>query len=120
MPDEINPSLAGPHSPPQVQAVTWLPARDVLGGEASDFTPWLSENLDVLAEAIGLVELSLIETESAVSEKRLDILATGIDDDGQELPVIIENQYGISNHRHLGQLVTSSHTLVLEQSMSLR
>ena len=91
---------------PMIQAVTWLPARDVLGGEASHFTPWLAENLDILAEAIGLSELSLIETEVGVIEKRLDILASGVDEDGNERPVIIENQYGISNHRHLGQLVT--------------
>lgn len=95
-----------PSGQPRIRAVHWLAARDVLGGEASHFTPWLSENLDILAEAIGLAELNLIETESAVGEKRLDILATGVDEDGHERPVVIENQYGISNHRHLGQLVT--------------
>jgi hypothetical protein len=97
---------AGSNPLPTIQAVAWLPARDVLGGEASHFTPWLAENLDILAEAIGLSELNLIETEVGVIEKRLDILATGVDEDGNERPVVIENQYGISNHRHLGQVVT--------------
>lgn len=88
-----------------VSAVQWMAARDVLGGEASHFTPWLAANLDILADALGLAELTLVETESSAAGNRLDILATGIDDDGDGRPVAIENQYGISDHRHLGQLV---------------
>ena len=75
-------------------------------GEASHFTPWLADNLDILADALGLAELTLVETESDVAGNRLDILATGTDEDGDERPVAIENQYGISDHKHLGQLVT--------------
>jgi hypothetical protein len=29
-----------------VSAVQWMAARDVLGGEASHFTPWLAANLE--------------------------------------------------------------------------
>lgn len=36
---------------PLIQAVQWLPARDVLPREADDFTPWLADNLDILAAA---------------------------------------------------------------------
>jgi hypothetical protein len=39
---------------PLIQAMQWLPARDVLPREADDFTPWLADNLDILAAAIGL------------------------------------------------------------------
>ena len=92
--------------PITISAVRWMAARDVLGGEASHFTPWLCDNLDILAEAIGLAELTLVERESDVAGNRLDILATGTDEDGDERPVAIENQYGISDHKHLGQLVT--------------
>jgi hypothetical protein len=91
---------------PEIRALKWLPARDVLGGEASDFTPWLADNLDILAEAIGLTEIVNAETESPVQEKRADIVATAIDQDGHEYPIVIENQYGITNHGHLGQLIT--------------
>jgi hypothetical protein len=89
-----------------VSAVQWMAARDVLGGEASHFTPWLADNLDILADALGLAELTLVEIESDVAGNRLDILAAGVDDDGDARPVAIENQYGITDHRHLGQLVT--------------
>jgi hypothetical protein len=89
-----------------ISAVQWMAARDVLGGEASHFTPWLADNLDILADALGLAELTLVEMESDVAGNRLDILATGTDDDGDDRPVAIENQYGISDHKHMGQLVT--------------
>lgn len=91
---------------PNISSMQWLRARDVLPGEATHFTPWLSENLDLLADAAGLSELTLEDTEVAVDEKRLDILASGIDDDGDAIPVIIENQYGVTDHRHLGQVIT--------------
>lgn len=91
---------------PTITSMTWLNARDVLPGEASHFTPWLAENIDLLAEAVGLAELTVVDTEVAVQEKRLDILASGIDGDGNEIPVVIENQYGITDHRHLGQIIT--------------
>jgi hypothetical protein len=99
-------SSSDPDALPRIRPVRWVPAREVLGSEAGSFTPWLADNLDALADAIGLTELNLVETESSVLEKRLDILATGIDDDGRERPVAVENQYGISNHDHLGKLVT--------------
>jgi hypothetical protein len=83
-----------------------LPARDVLAREADDFTPWLATNLDILAAALGLETLEAVATESAVGDYRLDILARGVETDGSEIPVCIENQYGGTDHRHLGQLVT--------------
>lgn len=91
---------------PAITSMTWLTAREVLPGEATDFTPWLAENIDLLASAVGLAELTVVDIEVAVHEKRLDILATGVDGDGNEIPVIIENQYGITDHRHLGQIIT--------------
>jgi hypothetical protein len=74
-----------------ISAVQWMAARDVLGGEASRFTPWLADNLDILADALGLAELTLVETESDVGGNRLDILASGVDDDADIRPVAIEN-----------------------------
>lgn len=90
----------------KITPLQWIPAKEVLGGEASDFTPWLADNLDVLGASLGLSDIRLEMTEAPVQGKSLDILATGVDQDDNEFPVVIENQYGETNHRHLGQLVT--------------
>jgi hypothetical protein len=70
--------------------------------EAGDFTPWLAEanNLNALAEALGLSELVRVASEHWVGDFKLDILCT----DGDE-QVIIENQLEETNHKHLGQLL---------------
>lgn len=90
---------------PHIFPLRWSSARDVLPHEAHDFTPWLAENLDLLAEALGLDDLARAETEWDVETFSLDLLAIGSDPDG-EVRVAIENQYGATDHRHLGQLLT--------------
>jgi len=60
--------------------------RDIWKSEAGEFTPWLAENIDVLADAIGMV-LTVTGTEVFVGEFRLDIKA----EDGEGRPVVIEN-----------------------------
>lgn len=90
---------------PRITRLTWATAREVLPHEAHDFTPWLAENLDLLAEALGLDDLALVKREWDVETFSLDLLAVGSDLDG-EIQVVIENQYGATDHRHLGQLLT--------------
>jgi hypothetical protein len=81
-----------------------LPLREVWKREDTVFTPWLAqpENLQLLADAIGLPELELIQTERQVSEFSLDIIAR-VPSTGEV--VAIENQIEISDHRHLGQSI---------------
>lgn len=74
--------------------------RDVWTSESGDFTPWLADNLDVLAEELGL-SLTLTAMEVPVGDFRLDIQAQT--PDGQT--VIIENQLERTDHGHLGQLL---------------
>lgn len=71
--------------------------------ESGEFTPWLAqdENLQLLAEALGLPELELVATEHPVGDFIVDILCS--DDDGE---LIIENQLEKTNHTHLGQIIT--------------
>lgn len=76
-------------------------ARDVWISEAGDFTPWLAENLDVLADELGMT-LTLVSVEVPVGDFRLDIQATS----GDGHSVIIENQLERTDHAHLGQLLT--------------
>ncbi len=80
-------SLKYDHHPTPQQARTRASARG-LEARASDFTPWLAEddNLQALAEALGISELELVATEHQVGDFKLDILCT----DGDQ-QVVIEN-----------------------------
>ena len=77
--------------------------REAWKNEAADFTPWLAQpdNLNQLADTLGLSDLELVQTEYPVGDFKLDILCT--DDDGE---IIIENQLEKTNHTHLGQIIT--------------
>ena len=70
--------------------------------EALNFTPWLTENLDRLSQAIG-IEMSLEDTEVKIDRFSADILARNAQDDSL---VLIENQLDWSDHTHLGQILT--------------
>lgn len=78
-----------------------VPVRQGWPLEAASFTPWLSNNLDRLGKALG-VPLSFISVEKPVGRYSADILAQ--DPNGR--PVLIENQLEVSDHRHLGQVLT--------------
>ncbi len=75
--------------------------RTVWENEARDFTPWVRDNLDLLAEAVGL-DLELVETESRVGNYAVDVYAKDLATDRW---VIIENQLAQTDHGHLGQLM---------------
>jgi len=77
------------------------PARTAWSGEATDFTPWLADNLDVLGGAVGLA-LTLRAREHPVGRYSLDLLLQ----DARGRTVIVENQYQQTDHDHLGKLLT--------------
>jgi hypothetical protein len=89
-----------------IRQIQWIPASDVLAHEERDFTVWLADNLDLLGEALGLDDVRLVARESRVESFRADIVATADDGTDEGLPVVIENQYGRTDHAHLGKLVT--------------
>lgn len=84
-----------------------VPLNEVWAGEATHFTPWLAENLQVVSEKIGL-ELELESTETSAGDFSADIVAKDV---ATNRRVIIENQYGSTDHRHLGQILTYSSVL---------
>ena len=82
--------------------------RTVWANEAEHFTPWLAqtENLARLGEALGLT-LEPHGTEQAVGGFSADILCRRLDGGSDdESWVVIENQYGRTDHDHLGKLLT--------------
>jgi len=76
--------------------------REVWPDEARDFTPWLFDNSDALADAIG-IEIEIEKREHAVGPFSLDLFG---EDQTHGCPLIIENQLSQTDHRHLGQLLT--------------
>lgn len=72
--------------------------------EASDFTNWLAqdENLQLLSEEIG-IDISLVQTEASVGKFSVDILA---EEDNTGRKIVIENQLEVTNHDHLGKIIT--------------
>ncbi len=85
-----------------------LKLKSVWNHEERDFTPWLAEesHLAALSVAIGM-DLQLVHIEVPVGPYFADILA--IDASGEY--VVIENQFGKTNHDHLGKLLTYGATL---------
>lgn len=78
--------------------------REAWKHEATNFTRWLAEeeNLTLLGEEIGF-ELKLLQTEAAVGSFNVDILA---EEENTGRKIIIENQLEITNHDHLGKIIT--------------
>lgn len=72
--------------------------------EEKDLSPWIAENVDSLNEALNL-QIEIENKEEYVHNFRLDLAGT---DNFSQMPVIIENQFGKSDHDHLGKLITYS------------
>lgn len=85
----------------KIGRLTAVPVREAWKHEAHHFTPWLADNLDHLADVIG-IELEPEGVEVAVSGFSADILAQT--SDGRR--VLIENQLETTDHTHLGQVLT--------------
>lgn len=78
--------------------------RDVWGNEALNFTPWLAEksNIVLLSKTLD-IDIEVLETEKYVGPYHMDIFGR---DNRSGFPVIIENQLEITDHSHLGQIIT--------------
>ena len=76
--------------------------REIWPNEAQDFTPWLEENISALGSALGM-DLEADSIEAPVGGYSLDVLAR---ESRSERYVVIENQLGVTDHDHLGKLIT--------------
>jgi len=76
--------------------------REVWLHEAVDFTPWVLDNADELAGALG-IDLELTHAEYPVGSFKLDLHGKDLTHGGR---LIVENQLEDTDHGHLGQLLT--------------
>ena len=81
-----------------------VPLREIWEHEALSFSKWLAkeENLGQLSTEIG-VTLKLLKTEAEIGGFNVDILA---EEEGTGKKIVIENQLEVTNHDHLGKLLT--------------
>jgi hypothetical protein len=87
---------------PRLGRIKLLDPRSVWANEARDFTPWLLENADALADALGL-DIELTAAEHPVGPFYLDLIGRDLTND---CLLIVENQLSATDHGHLGQLIT--------------
>ena len=89
---------------PKLSKIEKVDLREVWETEDKHFTPWLAEdeNISQLGEAIG-IDLEVESQEKNVGPFRADILAR---DTSANHYVLIENQLEVTDHKHLGQIMT--------------
>ena len=89
-----------PNDTQPVGRIETVPIRDVWPKEAIDFTPWLRSHIGELDRVLGL-GLANPQKEVGAGDFSIDLVA-----ETNYGEIVIENQFGRSDHRHLGQLLT--------------
>jgi hypothetical protein len=78
--------------------------RKIWPREEQDLSPWITDHIDILNDLLNL-QIEIIGKEEYVHNFRLDMVGM---ENYSKMPVIIENQFGVSDHDHLGKLITYS------------
>jgi hypothetical protein len=84
--------------------LTKIDLRELWKHEAFNFTRWLAEpeNIELLGDEVG-IDIQITQTEASVGRFNVDILAA---EETTGKKIIIENQLEMTDHSHLGQLIT--------------
>lgn len=84
--------------------LTKVPLREIWPHEEYNFSEWLSqqENITLLSDELG-IEINVLEKEAYVGNFNLDLLA---EEGNTGKRIIIENQIEMTDHDHLGKIIT--------------
>lgn len=86
----------------ELAEVRELSLDEVFDSEDGEFTPELADHIDKLSAALG-IEIETEDTEQSVGDFSADIFGRSASTND---PVVIENQFGDTDHNHLGKLLT--------------
>ena len=86
----------------EVASLEEVPLRSVWGDEARDFTPWLAANPNLLGKELQM-DLELEGKEVAVGAFSADVV---LRDTNTGHLVVVENLLEMTDHDHLGKLIT--------------
>lgn len=81
---------------------------DIFKNETMDFTPWLISTSivqDIIREQ-SYQNIEFWKKECKIGDYRMDAVYRGVDGNSN---VIVENQFGLSDSKHLGQIITYAH-----------
>ncbi len=92
----------GKYMAKELGKIEHIDIKSVWPNEERDFTPWVKENISKISALIG-EDIEDVSNEVNVGNYSADLVGkiAGTDD-----MVVIENQYGETNHDHLGKLLT--------------
>lgn len=76
--------------------------RELWRNEATDLTPWLASNPQLLSDALGM-DLELEGKEMAVGQFSADLVFRDL---GSNSRVVVENMIAATDHDHVGKLIT--------------
>lgn len=89
------------HDDPELAELQTVSVNEYFDHEEEDFTPWLAENIGLLENDDLLnIPLEVQQTEASIGRYRADIIAQDPEADRR---IVIENQFGETDHTHLGQ-----------------
>ena len=77
--------------------------KEYFGGESTGFTPWLEKHPEIIQDILGSKNATVYKREAKVDKFYIDLLFR----DGLKT-YVVENQYGESNHDHLGKCIVYS------------
>lgn len=89
------------HNDSELAELQTVSVNEHFDHEEEDFTPWLAENIGLLEHGDLLnIPLEVQQKEASIGSYRADIIAQ---DPEADRKIVIENQFGETDHKHLGQ-----------------